>query len=45
MLKISSNPVKMIIPTPGTLSKPNPKESIPKIKMDITTPKMDPEPP
>jgi hypothetical protein len=45
MLKIKSNPVNIIIPTPGTLSNPNPKESIPKINIDITTPKMEPDPP
>jgi len=37
ILKINSNPVKIIIPTPGTLSNPNPKESIPKINIEITT--------
>ena len=45
ILKIKSNPVKIMIPTPGTLSNPNPKESIPKINIDITTPKMEPDPP
>lgn len=45
MLKIKSNPVNIIMPTPGTLSRPNPKESIPKINIDITTPKMEPDPP
>jgi hypothetical protein len=45
ILKINRSPVKIMIPTPGTFSRPSPKESIPKINMDITTPKMDPEPP
>ena len=45
MLKIKSNPVNIIIPTPGTFNKPKPKDNIPNIKIEITTPKIDPDPP
>ena len=45
ILNINNKPVKIIIPTPGTFSKPNPNESIPKMNIDITTPKIEPEPP
>ena len=45
MLNISKRPVNIINPTPGTLIKPNPNDSIPKIKIDITTPNIEPEPP
>ena len=31
-----------MIPTPGTFSKPNPNDNIPKINIDITTPKIEP---
>ena len=35
MLNISKRPVNMIIPTPGTFIKPNPNDSIPKIKIGL----------
>ena len=34
-----------MIPTPGTFSKPNPNDNIPKINIDMTTPKIEPDPP
>lgn len=45
ILKINNNPVNIIIPTPGTFNNPNPNESIPSMNIDMTTPKMDPDPP
>ena len=32
-----------MIPTPGTFSNPNPNDNIPRINIEITTPKIDPE--
>ena len=43
MLKIKSNPVNIIIPTPATLSNPPQNESIPNINIAMTTPKMEPD--
>ena len=34
-----------MIPTPGTFSNPNPNDNIPRINIEITTPKIDPDPP
>ena len=45
ILKINNKPVNIIIPTPGTLSRPNPNDNIPSINIDITTPKIEPDPP
>ena len=36
---------KIMIPTPGTFSNPNPNDNIPRINIEITTPKIDPDPP
>ena len=45
ILNINNKPVNIIIPTPGTLSRPNPNDNIPSINIDMTTPKIEPDPP
>ena len=41
-VKINKNPVNIIMPTPGTLSKLSPKLTIPNIKIDKKTPIIEP---
>ena len=45
ILRIKRSPVNIIIPTPGTFSSPNPNDNIPSMNIEITTPRIEPDPP